>query len=75
MKNIRQYRSRQGRSDEKYEDSARLLYYTLGIGISVFIGYVVVNAICSLFQNNKIICYSNDPEKPGFLGSISPLLN
>ena len=49
MKNIRQYRSRQGRSDNQYEDSARLLYYTLGVGTSVFIGYVVVNAICSLF--------------------------
>ena len=49
MKNIRQYRSRQGRSDEKYEDSARLLYYTIGVGVSMFIGYVIVNAICSLF--------------------------
>ena len=29
MKNQRQYRSRQGRTDQQYESDAKILYYTI----------------------------------------------
>ena len=48
MKKQRQYRSRQGRSDDQYENDAKVLFYTLTGGIASVLIYAIVNFIQGL---------------------------
>ena len=43
----RQYRSRQGRSDRQYESDAKLLFFTVLVGVGAFTLYGIVE----LFKN------------------------
>jgi hypothetical protein len=45
----RQYRSRQGRSDEKYEKDAKLLFYTVVIGVAGIALVILLQFLNGLF--------------------------
>jgi hypothetical protein len=38
----RQYRSRQGRSDEKYEESGAILFYTMSAAFIILLTYSII---------------------------------
>lgn len=39
---LRQYRSRQGRDDAKYEDSAAIMFYAMTVGLILILTYSII---------------------------------
>ena len=42
MKSERQYRSRQGRSDERYEESASFMFYVASAALILLLTYSII---------------------------------
>jgi len=47
-KKVRQYRSRQGRSDKQYESSMKAMTYGCGLFLGILIVYGIVNTISNV---------------------------
>ena len=47
-KKVRQYRSRQGRSDKQYESSTKAMTYGCGLFLGILIVYGIVNTILNV---------------------------
>ena len=47
-KKVRQYRSRQGRSDKQYESSMKVMTYGCGLFLGILIVYGIVNTISNV---------------------------
>ena len=47
-KKVRQYRSRQGRSDKQYESNMKVMSYGCGLFLGILIVYGIVNTISNV---------------------------
>jgi hypothetical protein len=47
-KKVRQYRSRQGRSDKQYESSMKVVSYGCGLFLGILIVYGIVNTLMNV---------------------------
>ena len=48
-KKVRQYRSRQGRSDKQYESSMKIMTYGCGLFLGILVIYGIYSAVTTIF--------------------------